>query len=114
MDAQKVDMYLMANSENLPPMKVPFIREKLLALPDDKFSSLQYLNLKNPTTALLLSIIPSLFCICGIDRFYMGDVGLGVLKLITFGGCGIWAIIDWFLVMNATKEDNAAKLLQLI
>jgi TM2 domain-containing membrane protein YozV len=39
----------------------------------------------------------------GVDRFYMGYVWTGILKLITFGGLGIWWLID--LVLIATKES---------
>jgi TM2 domain-containing membrane protein YozV len=50
-------------------------------------------------TALLLSIFLGGL---GVDRFYMGYVGLGIVKLITGGGCGIWWLID--LILIATKE----------
>ncbi len=36
----------------------------------------------------------------GIDRFMRGQIGLGVLKLITAGGCGVWFLIDWIIAMT--------------
>ncbi|MBO7631236.1 MAG: TM2 domain-containing protein [Lachnospiraceae bacterium] len=42
----------------------------------------------------------------GVDRFLLGDTGLGVLKLITAGGLGIWWLIDIFTVDRRTKEYN--------
>lgn len=50
--------------------------------------------------ALVMSI---LFGSLGVDRFIMGHVGLGILKLITFGGFGIWWLID--LILIATKHS---------
>ncbi len=47
---------------------------------------------------LLMSIF---FGSLGVDRFIMGHMGLGILKLLTFGGCGIWAVID--IILIATK-----------
>ena len=35
----------------------------------------------------------------GIDRFMRGQIGLGVVKLITVGGCGVWCLIDWIIAM---------------
>ncbi len=58
--------------------------------------------------ALLLSIFLGQL---GVDRFYMGYIGTGILKLITLGGCGIWWLIDVILI--ATKNLNDANGLPL-
>ncbi|MCJ7826631.1 MAG: NINE protein [Demequinaceae bacterium] len=53
-------------------------------------------------TALLLSFfIGSL----GVDRFYLGYTSLGVIKLITFGGCGVWTLIDFILIAVGSLND---------
>lgn len=42
----------------------------------------------------------------GIDRFLVGDILAGVLKLITFGGFGIWVIVDYFLIGSRARQKN--------
>lgn len=58
---------------------------------------------KSPTVAFLLSFF---FGGLGVDRFYLGQAGLGIAKLLTLGGIGIWAIVDWFLISQAAHERN--------
>ena len=58
---------------------------------------------KNPTTALLLSLFLGTL---GVDRFYIGDTGLGIAKLVTLGGLWVWTLVDWFLIMSAARRKN--------
>ena len=58
---------------------------------------------KEFTVALILSILVGGL---GIDRFYLGYVGLGILKLITAGGCGIWYIVDIILIAMDKLPDS--------
>ncbi len=100
-------MYLANNSKYFSPEKLPYIREKLMNLDEKKWASVTALTFKDPTIALIISVLGGSL---GIDRFFLGDTGLGILKLITCGGGGIWTIIDWFLVTGKTKALNDQKL----
>lgn len=43
----------------------------------------------------------------GIDRFYLGKIGTGILKLITFGGFGLWTLIDLIIVLTGNARDKS-------
>ena len=57
----------------------------------------------NWVLCLLMSIF---FGGLGVDRFIMGYVGTGLLKLITFGGFGVWWLIDLILIASKHKFNN--------
>ena len=56
--------------------------------------------------ALLFSIFLGYL---GIDRFYMGQVGMGIGKLLTGGGCGVWWLIDIILIATRSSNDSAGR-----
>ncbi|MBQ3998768.1 MAG: TM2 domain-containing protein [Paludibacteraceae bacterium] len=110
-NADKVNMFFMSHNDKLPESQITLIKEKLMYLDEKKWNTAYSVQYKDPIVALLLSFFLGEF---GIDRFYIGQTGLGVVKLLTCGGFGIWAIIDLFLIMEATRVENANKLLNAI
>jgi len=69
----------------------------------------------------VLVILSAFLGTFGADRFYRGQIGLGIVKLITLGGCGLWALIDHliYLLGDLPREENGAiivdqKTLQLL
>ena len=108
---EKIDFWLMSNQKYLPSNKIPFIQERLALIPESKLSILYSMEFKDPTTILLVSVFVGSF---GIDRFLIGDTGLGIGKLLTAGGCLVWWLVDLFLIVDRTKEVNFNKLMLAI
>ena len=111
LEQQKIDMYIMTNQKYFPEEKIVYLKDKLRTMDDEKFSLISTIEMKDPTTLLLVSIFLGAL---GIDRFMIGDTGMGILKLLTGGCCGILAIIDWFTISKKTKEKNFNKVMSLI
>lgn len=72
----------------------------------------QWGQAKHSNKSFLVTWLLSLLLgVLGVDRFYLGKVGTGILKLITFGGLGIWALIDLILVLaNKTRDRQGLTL----
>ncbi len=103
MEQSKIDIFVATMNDKFPSTNMMSVRSQLEKLDDSKFGLLQSLNYKNPTTLLIVSLFLGGF---GVDRFMLGQTGLGVFKLLTCGGLGIWTIVDWFTIMEKTKEMN--------
>ena len=111
MDTSKIDMYVVTNAKYFPSEKIPYLKEKLNGIDEQKFMMHSTIDLKEPTTLLLISIFLGSL---GIDRFMLGDIGMGVLKLLTLGCCSILTIVDWFTVSKRAKEKNFSNVMTLI
>ena len=111
MEQEQIDLYLLANRDYFPEKHITFLKEKLRGAPERSFEIISTVRLKRPVVILILSLF---FGYLGVDRFMLGDTGLAIFKLLTFGGFGIFAIIDWFLVYGRAKEKNFNNIMLLL
>lgn len=109
MEQKKIDMFIAQNATKFPQHKLGRIKEALTLLDDDKAAAVLYLyaDLQAPSTILIISVLCGAL---GVDRFMLGEVGLGILKLLTCGGCYVWWIIDMVSAQDRTREYNFKKL----
>ena len=111
MTQDRIDMYVMTNQKYLPAEKIVFIKQKLMEADESKFQLISAVEFKDPPTILLVSIFLGTL---GIDRFMLGETGMGILKLLTAGCCGILTIIDWFSVQKKAKDLNYNSLMLVL
>ena len=121
-----INMLLMSCGKYFPSSRMPEVKQMLQQLGPDRAAQVMSMGFKDPMTALLLGIFLGSL---GLDRFYIGDTTMGILKLVVFAitftvaclTCGvlfflpyIWPIIDLIFIMDATKEKNYQKLYENI
>lgn len=109
---QQVEQLIAAYGERVPISCLSSLREMLLST-TMSYSEVQVvlMQMKDPIISLILSIIVGSL---GVDRFYVGDIGLGIIKLITCGGLYIWWLVDIFLIMGKTRMKNYEQLQVLL
>jgi hypothetical protein len=103
MEANKVEQLLLMHATKLQPESINLVRNKLLEMEDATTAQIIFSQLKDPTIALVLSIVVGAY---GVDRFYIGDIGMGIGKVLTCGGALIWYLIDIFMIQDATRRKN--------
>lgn len=106
-DAQKrIQRFLVENRKFLPQKKFREIKQMLASLSEEQWNSVEYITFKDPTLMLVLSVLVGEF---GVDRFVLGDVKNGAIKLLLTVFCLvglIWWVIDIFKVNKMTLDYN--------
>lgn len=93
-----VQAFMLQNGECFDIMAVQDVQNRLTELDDSKSGVVMSVSFQKPTVILIIAIL------LGWDRFFLDDIGLGILKVLTCQGCGIWWLIDIF---TATKRAQA-------
>lgn len=114
MKEEQIRLFFASNGKYFEPSAFPMMQEMMLRADTTTLYALQGAAFKDPMITLLLSLLPIISGICGIDRIYLGQVGLGILKLFTLGGLGVWMVIDWFIIMGSAKEKNMEIFMQIM
>ena len=114
MNADKVNLFLAYKEGYFPPESIPMLRERLLYANPDKEMLVNSRNYVNPIVNLLISIFLGEL---GIDRFLIGDIGIGIGKLLLTLSCGvgvIWWFIDLFFIMKDTRTKNLERIMNVL
>ena len=103
MEQSKIDMFISTHRDKFPGDKIGIVQSQLEKLDDSKYLAVHSAKYHG---AVLLFIVSFFLGTLGVDRFMLGQSGLGIIKLLTCGGGGLWWLIDLFIIVNAGKEKN--------
>ncbi|GHS94376.1 hypothetical protein FACS1894207_2470 [Bacteroidia bacterium] len=103
MDTNQVNFWLSINAANFAPSTLPIVKSKLEQIDDTQMMFLQSVSFKKPSTIFLIAIL------LGWERFFLGDIVLGIVKVVTGYGCGIWWLIDIFSAKKRAQQYNFAQ-----
>lgn len=112
MDRIEAYEYLEKNRELLFPNNTyseEEIENAMIGMPRYLKASVESMRLKKPSTVQFIAVFPGFF---GVDRFYLGEKWMGLLKYITLGGVGIWWILDIMSAKSRCRVYNCRKILE--
>ena len=112
MEQHLVTQVLFALKDKIPSNKVLELKKLLDRAPNSAFNKISNIKFKSVTITYLLAAFLGGF---GADRFYIGDIGLGVAKLLLgWATLGIWPLVDIFMTYKKCKEVNFNIILDIL
>lgn len=102
-----ITAFLSENQKKFNPQDILRLKKEFDGMSDAELLALTNTEFKDPTLSLVLSVLVGGL---GVDRFYIGDIGAGVGKLLTGGGLGVWWLVDLFIIQKKTKKNNSEDL----
>ncbi len=105
------DRFLVLNQTDLPDDKIPILRDRLLHCSMRKLTAMQNMTCRRAHNMQFISLILGW---TGIDRMLLGEVGIGLLKLVTFGGFGFIMLYDWLTVGGRTRKYNYIRIMSVM
>ncbi len=112
MEKSKSDALFMQYQDIVPQEQKFNLKRSLEKASDDSYDNLIIVKTYNPMIVLICSIFLGVF---GVDRFIIGDIELGICKLL-FGvfTFGIWPLVDIFFCYKKAKEKNLNNILSAL
>lgn len=104
---EKINLWLMSNQDKLPSEKIGILKANLEKVDETKFDGIMTIELKSPMTIFLLAWFVGWL---SLDRFLLGSTGVGIARLLTLQGIGIWWLVDLITAMKRTREYNYKKI----
>lgn len=110
MNYQEVESFIFENEKFFNQENIPEIKRVLSLCDEATFEEVKKIRLLNPSVIQLVSVFLGVF---GIDRFIVGDLLMGIIKLLTCGIFYIGWIVDIFKIKKSARFRNGIKVLDV-